>query len=89
MKLDESGQFVNFTSALKELDPDSCSLGFTIQFDIKFISTCGYGIFLSTQGAIGNKAGLAVSLCEGNVFVSIKTMHKEWSVKAGHVSMDK
>ncbi|GFR90472.1 von Willebrand factor D and EGF domain-containing protein, partial [Elysia marginata] len=89
VKLEEMGQFVNITPALSELDPDSCTLGFTVQFDVKFTSLCEYGTFLSTRGPSGSKAGLAVSLCGGDVYVSVSTMHKEWSVKVGQASLER
>ena len=89
VKLAELGHFVNITSVSNVLDPDSCSLGFTVQFDIKFTSRCEQGTFLSTRGANGHKAGLAVSMCGEDVYVSVSTMLKEWSVKVGQAPLDR
>ena len=82
----QEGQSLNF-SQIELLNPEACSIGFTLRFIVKLTSVCENGYILRNWQA--NEAGLSISTCGGQPTVSVRTENKEWFVQAGSVTLDK
>lgn len=85
----ESQAVIFTTGVQKFLNPDSCSLGFTLRFSLKLTSVCDGSYILSTWGVDGDGSGPAVSVCDGQVYVRVRTMDREWTSKVGQVEINR
>ncbi|CAG5135635.1 unnamed protein product, partial [Candidula unifasciata] len=85
-----ANQSVTFSKmTLSLLDTDSCSLGFTLRFNIKFSHLCDGASVFSTWGYDNSGSGPALSVCDGSAFVHVRTQDKQWTLKVGQVEINR